>query len=294
MKNTSDPKALIKITASMLIFGTIGIFVRHIALPSGFIAFARGVLGTFFLFATMLITKKRLSFSAIKKNLILLVVSGICIGINWILLFEAYNYTTVATATVCYYLSPVFVILASPFILRERLTVRKLICVAVALFGVVLVSGVMTEGIGGIKGMLLGTGAAVFYASVVLMNKRIRDIPAYDMTVIQLACAAVTILPYTLMAEDISLSAFDVRTVGMLIVVGAVHTGLAYALYFGAVSKLPAQTAAVFSYVDPAFAIILSALFLKEPMDIYGVAGAVLVLGSTLICELPLKGRKES
>ena len=281
--------ALSKITASMAIFGTIGIFVRHIGLPSGSIAFVRGVLGTVFLLIVMLIGKKKLCAESIKKNLIKLVLSGVFIGINWILLFEAYNYTTVACATVCYYLSPVFVMLASPLVLGEKLTLKKTVCILTALLGVVLVSGIFTEGIGKITGVLMGIGAAVLYATVVLINKHMKDIGSYDMTVVQLACAALTILPYTLIAETMDPAAFTAKAIVMLLIVGTVHTGLAYVMYFGAVKELPAQTAAIFSYIDPAIAIILSALILREPIDALGIIGAVLVLGSTLVCELPAR-----
>ena len=282
-KLSSHSGALLKITAAMFVFGTIGIFVRYISLPSGFIAFTRGIMGTLFLLAVMLITKKKLDFSAIRKNLWLLIISGVFIGINWILLFEAYRFTTVASATLFYYLSPVFVILAAPLVLGERLTLKKIVCIICALAGVVLVSGVAESGIVGGKGMLLGCGAAVFYASVVLLNKHMKDIPSYDMTVVQLFSASVTILPYTLLTEDISLEAFSPKAVIMLLIVGAVHTGLAYVLYFGSVKALPAQTAAIFSYIDPVVAIILSAILLAEPLTLLGAVGAVLILGATFV-----------
>ena len=77
----------------MLIFGTIGIFVKYIPLTSSTIAMARGYMGAAFLLFVMLLSGKKLSFSAIKKNALPLIVSGAAIGINWIFLFEAYNYT---------------------------------------------------------------------------------------------------------------------------------------------------------------------------------------------------------
>ena len=120
---------------------------------------------------------------------VILVLSGALIGINWILLFEAYNYTTVATATLCYYMEPVIVILLSPLFFKERLTGKKLICTAAALAGMALVSGIFEPGgsIAGaagaaglrgdnLRGILYGLGAAVLYASVVILNKRLRGV----------------------------------------------------------------------------------------------------------------------
>lgn len=283
---------LLQLSLSMFIFGTIGIFVRHIPFPSSVIALARGGIGMLFLLLVVLFTRQHISKADIRRNLIPLCLSGFFIGFNWILLFEAYRYTTVATATLCYYLAPVFVILASPFLLKEKLTAKKLICVAAALIGMVFVSGVLETGIpsaGEGKGILFGIAAAVFYASVVLCNKQIHNIAAYDMTIMQLGIATVVLLPYTLLTESIGSLQFTAGAVLMLLFVGIVHTGVAYALYFSSMQGLSTHTIAIFSYVDPIVAIVLSALLLHEPMGISGVIGAVLILGSTLISGLPDK-----
>ena len=185
----SEKSALFSLIFSMMIFGTIGIFRKHIELSSGVLAMARGFIGAAFLLLIIALKREKLSKAAIKKNLGLLILSGACIGFNWILLFEAYRYTTVATATLCYYLAPIFVIMASPLILKERLSGRKVLCVLVALAGMVFVSGVLQvdfTGLAELKGVLFGLGAAVFYASVILMNKKITDISAYDKTIVQL------------------------------------------------------------------------------------------------------------
>lgn len=284
--------ALLRYTLAMFIFGTIGIFVRHVALPSSVIALVRGSIGMLFLLMVVLLSRKKISGAAIRQNLLLLCLSGAFIGFNWIFLFEAYRYTTVATATLCYYLAPVFVILAAPFFLKEKLTVKKLLCVTAALIGMVFVSGVLQTGIPAadeMKGIFFGIAAALLYASVVLCNKFIHDISSYDMTIMQLGIAAFVLLPYTLITEDIGSLQVTLPTVLLLLFVSIVHTGIAYALYFSAMQDLSSHTIAIFSYVDPIVAIVLSALLLSEPMGIFGVIGAVLILGSTLISGLPDK-----
>ncbi|MBQ2879897.1 MAG: DMT family transporter, partial [Anaerotignum sp.] len=280
----------------MFIFGTIGIFVRHIPLPSSMIALVRGFVGAFFVLLFVYLKKSRPDKEAIRKNFIMLALSGAFIGINWILLFESYNYTTVATATLCYYMQPIFVILASPFLLKEKLTVKKAVCVVVALLGMVFVSGVLQTGIPALseaKGILYGLGAACFYATVVLMNKKITDINAYDKTIMQLGMGAIVLTPYVLLTQNFgaATAAMTPKLWLLLLFVGLIHTGVAYALYFDSMKDLKAQTLAIFSYIDPIVAIILSALLLKENMGLYGVIGAVLVLGSTFISEMPEKER---
>ena len=284
--------AKLKVVSTMLVFGTLGVFVRYISLPSSVIALVRGLVGTLFLLLMMLLSRKKLSLPGIKKNLFKLCLSGGLIGVNWILLFEAYRYTSVATATLSYYLAPVFVILVSPLVLKERLTLKKLLCVLVALVGMVFVSGLLKTGISNIReltGVLLGVLAAICYAADITINKMLRDISDNDRTVVQLAAATVVVLPYVLLTEDVgTLQTTDLGLV-LLLILGVVHTGLAYYMYFGAIKVLSAQTVAIFSYLDPIASIVFSTLFLHEPMDAYGIIGAVLILGSTLVSELRLK-----
>lgn len=276
-------KARMGLIASMVIFGSIGIFRRYIPLPSGMIGACRGLMGAAFLLAVSLLRQQRPDGKTIRPQLMKLLFSGAAMGFNWILLFEAYRYTSVATATLCYYMAPVFVILASPFLLKEKLTPGKLLCVLAAVVGVALVSGV-GEG-GSLTGVLLGLGAAVLYATVVLMNKTLSGVSTEDRTMLQLASAGAVLLPYTLLAENLSGMTMDGTSLFMLLVVGAVHTGLAYWLYFGSMKALPAQTVALYSYIDPIVAILLSALILGEALTPLGIAGAVLVLGATLVSE---------
>ena len=277
----------LKILISMAIFGTVGIFVRFIPMASAAIAFCRGVLGCVFLLLLMLLTGKKPNLGDIKRNGWILALSGAAIGINWILLFEAYRYTTVAIATICYYLAPAFLTLASPLI-GEKLSVKKLACIGVALVGMVFVSGVLqTNHTGSFLGVVLGVGAAVFYASVILLNKKLSPIDAYDKTLCQLGAASLVVAPYILIVGGISFSDMTTFSWIMLSVLGIVHTGIAYALYFGGIRDVNAQTAAILSYLDPVLSILLSAWILRERLDIFSVIGAVLILGSALYSELP-------
>lgn len=286
--SVNNNKSKAAFIAAMVIFGTIGIFRRYIDLPSSVLALARGFIGTLFLVIYVKLSGKKPDRAAVRANLALLVISGALIGFNWILLFESYNYTTVSVATLCYYMAPVFLILASPFVLKEKLTVNKLIAVFAAVTGMALVSGVFRGGeiaVDQQTGIILGLGAAVLYASVILINKKIGEIDAYSKTTVQLGAAAVCLLPYVLLTEKASGIALSGRGLIMVLVVGIIHTGVAYALYFSSMKALSAQNIAIFSYIDPVFAMILSALILKEPMGFSDILGAVLILGAAVYSE---------
>ena len=279
---------------SVSVFGTIGIFVRWIGLPSSVIALVRGAVGAAFLLLLARFRHAPIDRAALRSRWQLLLLSAAMMSFNWITLFEAYRYTTVATATLCYYMAPIFVTLISPVLLKERLTAQKLLCVFLALAGMVFVSGVPQSGLPGpseAKGILLALCSAALYAGVILINKYLAGVPAYDRTLLQLAGAAAVMIPYILLTED--LSAMSVTPLGavLLLIVAVFHTGWCYALYFGSMTVLSAQTVALFSYIDPIVAILLSALLLKEPLGWNGILGAALVLGSTLVSELPVPGK---
>jgi len=279
-------KAHLKLIIAMLIFGSIGLFVRQIPLPSSVIALCRGFSGSIFLLIAAVITKMSWNFPSIKRNLPLLIFSGAALGFNWILFFEAFRYTTVSAATLAYYCAPVFIVLLSPILLKESLTLNKIAGIAMAMLGMVLVNGMIQGGADPLKGMLFGLAAACFYASVVLMNKFIRDLSSLETTIIQMIAAAFVLLPYVILTEDIaSLSLPQGTGLLCLFIVGIVHTGIAYTLYFGSIKELPTQTAAVFSYIDPVSALFFASIFLQEWMNSWQWLGALLILGGAVCME---------
>ena len=277
----------LKLSLSMLIFGTIGIFVKYIPLSSGVIAMTRGYIGAAFLLVFMMITGKKPDLKAIKNNLLPLVLSGAAIGINWIFLFEAYNYTSVAVATLCYYMQPVMLIVLTPLILKEKLSKKKLLCVPFALLGMVMVSGVLSgpQNVS-FKGVAMGLCAAVFYTTVIILNRFLKNINSYDSTLVQLFMAAVVITPYNLAVGMGNVGKIGLTALILLLVVGFIHTGFAYSMYFGCVQSINTQTVAIYSYIDPAFSILLSVFLLGEGMDVWGIIGAVLILGAAMVSEL--------
>lgn len=284
-------KAKLMIITAMVIYSTIGIFVRYIGMPSGLISLMRGIIGALFLLIFTKLRGIKLSKKNIRSNILPLIISGSLMGINWMMLFESYNYTSVAISTLCYYMAPVFIIIASPFVLKEKLTVKKCICSIFAIIGMVFISGVLngSASSASFTGIFLGLTAAILYAAIILINKKLSNITPYESTIVQLTFAAIVMLPYALITTDFSAIDTGALSIGLLIIVGIIHTGIAYVLYFGSISHLKAQTAAMFSYIDPILAVLLSAILLNESMDIYSIIGALLILSSTFVSEISFK-----
>lgn len=276
---------------AMLVFGTLAPFVRRIAVSSAELALYRAILGAALIGIYLLTTKKTLPRGS-RREYLLLLLSGAAMGVNWILLFEAYRYTTVSTATLCYYFAPVIVTALSPLLFREKLTARQLLCFAMATVGLVLITG-MERG-GSVKGVLFGLGAAGFYAAVVLLNKYIRGIDGIQRTFFQFLAAIAALIPYVAFTGGITLSRLDAVGVICLLTVGLLHTGVTYCLYFSSLKALPGQRAAILSYIDPLTAVLVSVTLLREPLTLPQALGGALILGFTLWNLLPERTKQPS
>lgn len=289
MKRFSSARLMLII--SMVIFGTIGLFVKNIDLPSGEKALYRAVLASLLIGGFLLITKQKIPFGKIKKELPLLLVSGIAMGFNWILLFEAYKYTSVSVATLSYYFAPVIVTVACPVLFKEKMKAKQWICFVMSTVGIVMITGIgdLSSGSNHFLGVLFGLGAACLYATVILVNKFIKGVEGIHRTFLQFIAAVSVLLPYVLMTSGINLASLNGKGWGYLLIVGILHTGITYCMYFSSLKELPGQKAAILSYIDPLVAVMISVTILKEEITPLQIAGGILILGFTLWNEIEYK-----
>ena len=288
MTNRNDKSTYLQFITAMIIVGTIGVFRRFIPVSSAFLAFTRGTLGSLSLAAFVKVKGQRIRHGMERRQFWLLVLNGAIIGVNWILLFEAFRFTTVAVATLCYYLQPTLLILASPLFFKEKLTGRKIFFAITAFIGMILVSGVLRGGASqqdNLKGVAFGLMAAILYTAAVIINKKVTGVDHYEKTIIQLASAAIVLIPYILLTEDVTSIELVPLTIVLILIVGIVHTGLVYYLYFGSMENMSAQAVALLSYIDPVVAVIASWLVLGETLTVMVVIGAILIIGSAVMSE---------
>lgn len=278
-------KEKMKYIIAVILYGTIGMFLRQVSVPSEIVVICRGIIGSAFIFTFLTAQKKRLNMLAIRKNRIWLLISGVCLGLNWVFLFAAYLHTTVAIASLCNYMAPMIVIVVAPAVLHERLNKRKIPCVIAAFVGIILVSGFWNGEIGDASGILMGLMAAICFVIIVICNRKMQGINPYDKSIPQLVISAVTVLPYVLVKNWGTEINWNVKSVVIIIVLGLVHTGVAYCLYFSGMTTLPVQTVAILGYLEPVVSVICSAVILHEHMNISGWIGAVLILGAAIISE---------
>ena len=282
--------------SSMAIFGTLGPFVRNIPVSSGELSLYRALLAAILIAVFLLVTKQSIPFREIKKELVLLLISGAAMGINWILLFEAYRYTTVSVATLSYYFAPVIVTIVSPFLFKEELTVKQIVCFVMSTIGIVLITGIsdLGKGSSNLIGILFGLSAAVFYASVVLINKFIKKTEGIHRTFLQFGAAIIVLIPYVAFTSGVTLGSMNTTGWICLLIVGLIHTGVTYCMYFSSLKDIPGQKAAILSYIDPLVAVAVSVIILGEPLSWMQAVGGLMILGFTLYNEIDIKFKKRT
>lgn len=285
MKKEHSAKFLL--AGAMFIFGTLAPFVRNIDVSSGELALYRAIMAAALVGAFLLVTRQRLCLGNIKKEIVLLLLSGAAMGVNWILLFESYKYTTVSVATLSYYFAPVIVMIVCPFVFKEKLSGMQIVCFVMSTVGLVLITGTAGGGKSDLWGIAFGLGAAAFYATVMMLNKFIKGVTGLHRTFIQFLAAVIVLLPYVALTSGFGLSSLGDAGWGALLTVGVVHTGITYCMYFSALKELPGQKVAILSYIDPLVAVIVSVAFLNEVMTLPQIIGGILILGFTLFSELP-------
>lgn len=280
----TSANAKIMLSVSMAVFGTIGFFSRNIAVSSGELALYRAILASVLILVYLTATKQKIPFTKMKKELPLLLISGMAMGINWILLFQAYRYTTISVATLSYYFAPVIVTVVCPFLFHEKLTAKQILCFVMSTIGLVMIIGIGSLGQSGtdLLGIFYGLGAAAFYASVILLNKFIRQVKDIHRTLLQFLAAVLILIPYVACTGGSTLGVLDIKGWICLLIVGLFHTGITYCMYFSALKDLSGQETAILSYIDPLVAVLVSVFILGEAMTVSQALGGLLILGFTL------------
>lgn len=285
-----DKKALTKYLCALLLFGLNGIVADRIAMNSYEIVFLRTLIGSALLILLFLLSKGRVHLKDNKRDALFIALSGIAMGTSWLFLYEAYQQIGVSFATLLNYCGPVLVMVLSPLLFKERLTVSKIAGFAIVLIGILLVNGKIA-GEGNAWGLFCGAMSAVTYFFMVTLNKQSRKIIGMENAVIQLAAGFLTVAVFLGFKQ-----AFVIRVPGeawpWILLLGVVNTGIGCYLYFSPLAKLPVQTVAICGYLEPLSAVVFAAILLGEKMTVPQIIGAACIIGGAMVGEL-VKERKK-
>ncbi|NLC66288.1 MAG: EamA family transporter [Clostridium sp.] len=288
MEKTTNAK--LNIIVSMLIWGSIGVFVREITLSSIEIAFLRAFIGSMFLIIVILLKRIKLDKKLLKKNIVFLILSGMALAANWFLLFEAMKYTTISNAILSYYFAPIFIVLFSAILFKEKITFKNIFYLLISITGLFIImksDGLeVGNGFNHIKGILYGLSGAIVYAIIVILNKYIKGLSGVHTTVLQLLIASISLTPFIFKNSGYKFLALNNKMWFFILTLGIVHTGVAYLLYFSAIKNVKGKSIAILSYLDPIVAVLTAFIFLQESMNKFQIFGALLILVSSYLSEI--------
>ena len=273
MKN----KAIFRYLFALSLYGTIGLFLHFIDYSSEFVVLCRGLLGSLFIFLVLCFRKEKVDFKAIKRNLPLLATSGIALGLNWVFLFAGYRYG-IAISSLCNYMAPIIVVIITSIFYKEKINIKQIICIVIAFVGMTLLIGLFNNNVKtDPRCVIYGLLAAVGFVVLVLCNRRLKDINQLERTITQLIFSAAVVLPYVYFNNGFP-TQFNLRSTILVLILGILHTGVAYIFYFSSINVLPAQSIAVLGYLEPVLNLLIGGLILHEKIGVSGVLGAILII----------------
>lgn len=281
--------ALLKYLSALLLFGLNGIVASQIAMGSYEIVFLRTMIGSILLILLFMLGKGRFHLREQKRDSLFILLSGIAMGASWMFLYEAYQQIGVSLASLLYYCGPVIVMVLSPLIFKEKLTMPKVIGFLIVLAGIFLVNG-HSSGRGNAWGLFCGAMSAVMYSFMVTLNKQSRQITGMENAVIQLTVSFLAVAVFVGFKQAFVLHIPDGAWPWILIL-GVVNTGIGCYLYFSPLSQLPVQTVAICGYLEPLSAVVFAAILLNERMTIIQIIGAACIIGGAMVGEL-IKSRQ--
>ncbi len=274
-----------KLALVMLIWGSLGVFTRFIPLSALNLAYLRAFIALPVLFAAM---KMKKAAKAEWRLLIPYVISGVLLGFGWLTLFYGFKHTSISSAVIIYNMSPVYVMILAPLVLKERISKIHIAVILFSILGLFLIVGHnVSEGYG-YMGMALSAVSGMLYATIVLINRKVKArVDNQTATFVQILAAMVVLLPFVLMDGSIfTIVQMDTMAVICTILLGVLHTGVAYTLYFSVYTHMKSVEIVSYSFLEPLFGILFSVIFVGETLTFPQIVGGVLILGSTYIGEV--------
>ena len=265
------------IAAISAAWGTVGIIVKEVDLPAVAIVQARTAIAVPTLAVALLLGRRWLPGVAFhRRSLLRAALGGALVAAHWVCFFAAFKRAPVGTVLLITFLAPVFLAVAAPVLLGERVSRRTKIGLALGLAGSVLVVGAPGGSGTTTAGLVLAFLAAVSYAGLVLMMKPVAEVHGgVRVALVEMSVAAVVLVPFTLTSGATAPDAADWR---LLLVLGVVETGIFLAIYYSCLARVPATEAGVLSYLEPAAGVLFGWWLLGEGLTVGTVAGGVLIV----------------
>ncbi|MBI5740192.1 MAG: EamA family transporter [Nitrospirae bacterium] len=275
----------IKIITAILLWSSLGIFIRKIGIPNeGIVFYSSAIAGLFQLSLLTLTGRLGASYKSDTGSykLLIFVLLPVFSLANVLLFYFAFTHTTIANAVLTHYTAPIFVALTAPFFLREKILKATWLAIALSSFGLWLILGApspyewasMNENER--NGIIAGASSGLAYAFIILILRKI----ALHYSSIAVICAQNSVIALLLLPVMLKSGPFPLHAIPYLAFMGIVHSTIAPVLYVQGFRSVKANEAAILGYLEPVGAIILALIFLREEPGLHALLGGALILCS--------------
>ena len=272
----------IKLVLVMIIWGSLGVFTRSIPLSALSLAFLRAFIALPVLFVVMKMKKG----DKVKGQLLLpYLISGVLLGFGWLTLFYGFKHTSISSAVMIYNMCPVYVMIFAPLVLKETISKIQIAVIFISFLGLFLIVGHnLSEGYG-YMGLVLSAVSGMLYATIVLINRSIKvRVDNQTATFVQILTAMIVLLPFVLIDGNVfTVVQLDAIAVIYTILLGVLHTGVAYTMFFSVYAHMKSVEIVSYSFLEPLFGILFSVIFIGETLTFPQIIGGFLILGSNYL-----------
>lgn len=222
------------------------------------------------------------------------VAAGLLFGIEFVLMFAGLEHTSAARGSLMVNTMPFWVLLGGHFLLGEEISAQRIGGLVVAFAGVALIfsDGLSLPGPQALKGDLLCLGAGMLWAALVLVVRttRLAQASPEKTLLYQLAVSALIAAPLMPFYGPLLREVTPVATASLAFQTVFV-VAFTYVLWFWMVRRYPASGLSSFTFLSPAFGVILAALLLDEPLTLRILAALALIALGLVLVNRPARGR---
>ncbi len=275
--NKTNPKIVVLIGVIFVSFSSI--LIRFSNAPALIISAYRMAF-TVILLSPYVLIKNIDEFKKIeKKQLLMCILSGIFLALHFATWITSIKYTSVASSTILVCSHPIFIVLLSYFIFKEKVSSKALISILIAFVGSIIISlGDSTQGSNILFGDILAILGALFVAGYMIIGRIIRQkLSVTVYTFIVYFCSTIILFILNIIAET-SLYPYPLKEWAIFLGLSIFCTILGHTLYNWSLKYIKPSFLSTSSLGEPVFATIWALLILDEYPTVWNITGGIIVI----------------
>lgn len=274
----SQPKALLEIHFSVLLFGLAGLF-GNLQLPATSIVFGRVFFSVVAIGLVFYFIKQNIRLH-VQRDYLAMCVLGVVLAIHWSTFFYSVQISTVAIALLTFSTFPLFTTFLEPLAFKERIKIFDILVALLTIIGITLIIPSFDLSNNITQGVIWGTLSGLTFAMLSILNRKfVKKYNGFSIVFYQNAVAMIVLLPFVVS----SIPMFSTQNILLLALLGIVFTAVPHSLFIKGMSHIKAQRASIISSLAPVYGIIFAMLLFSEIPSLRTIVGGTIILIAAFI-----------